>query len=202
MTIDIGPVSAVILLVNVALSLTGLMGMPSLIQRCLFRPYFFLRARQYLTPVSSAFVHADYPHLIFNMITFWMFGIGLERVLGSARFACLYVAGLVLSQLGTWYKHRNNPDYATLGASGAISAVLFASIVYMPTQTLIIIPFPFPIPAPLFAIGYLAYSWWSARQNKGRINHDAHFGGAVAGLAFVALVDPQAYSRALEQLGY
>lgn len=93
------------------------------------------------------------------------------------------------------------PEYATLGASGAISAVLFASIVYRPEQSLFILPFPFPIPAPLFAVGYLAYTWWSAKQAKGRINHDAHFAGALTGLAFVAIVHPQAYSRALSLLG-
>jgi membrane associated rhomboid family serine protease len=99
--------------------------------------------------------------------------------------------------VGTYFKHRNNPEYATLGASGAISAVLFASIVYNPTMNLQFILLPIPIPAPLFAVGYLAYTWWSARQNRGRINHDAHLGGALAGLAFVAVVDPQAWVRAV-----
>jgi membrane associated rhomboid family serine protease len=74
--------------------------------------------------------------------------------------------------------------------------VLFASIVYDPSQRLFILPIPFPIPAPLFAIGYLAYTYWSARHPRGRINHDAHLGGALTGLAFVALLDPQAYGRA------
>jgi len=112
----------------------------------------------------------------------------------------LYFAGLAFSQLGTWLKHRGNPDYATLGASGAISAVLFASIVYHPAQSIFILPIPFPIPAPLFAVGYLAYTWWSAKQARGRINHDAHFAGALTGLAFVALVHPQAYDRLLATL--
>jgi membrane associated rhomboid family serine protease len=101
----------------------------------------------------------------------------------------------VLSDLGTYFKHRNNPEYASLGASGAILAVLFASIVYFPGQSLYIIPIPIPIPAPLFAVGYLAYTWWSSRQARGRINHDAHLGGALTGLAFVALTDPAALYR-------
>ena len=86
---------------------------------------------------------------------------------------------------------------ATLGASGAISAVLFAAIVYYPTMSLYMFFIPIPIPAALFGVGYLVYSWWSARQNRGRINHDAHFGGALSGLAFVAVTDPQAFARAL-----
>jgi membrane associated rhomboid family serine protease len=103
--------------------------------------------------------------------------------------------GLLLSSLGTYIKHRNNPDYATLGASGAISAAVFAYIVYFPSQKMIIFPLPIPIPAPLFAVGYLAYSYYAARQARGRINHDAHFGGALTGLLFVALVDPGAYAN-------
>ena len=200
--IDIGPVAAVILVANLALSLAGLWFAPSLIQRCLFRPYALKREGRYYTVITSGFVHADIPHLAFNMITFWFFGVALEHLMGSMRFALLYLVGLLCSQLGSWFKHRDNPDYATLGASGAISAVLFASVVYLPTQKLMLLILPVPIPAPLFAVAYLVYSWWSARQNRGRINHDAHFGGALAGLAFVALVDPQAYPRALAQLGY
>ncbi len=138
-------------------------------------------------------MHADLPHLIFNMMTFWFFAFQLERRIGPAAFAVLYGISLVLSDLGTYFKHRNDPDYASLGASGAISAVLFASIVYFPTQSLLILPIPVPIPAPLFGVLYLGYSWYSARQNRGRINHDAHLGGAMTGLAFVLLTDPGAY---------
>jgi membrane associated rhomboid family serine protease len=108
---------------------------------------------------------------------------------------------MVLSEIGTVIKHRNNPQYASLGASGAILAVLFASIVYFPDQRLFILPIPVPIPAPLFAVGYLAFSYWSARQARGRINHDAHIGGALTGLAFVAVTDPGAYRRLMEIVG-
>lgn len=197
----IGPGGMAILGLIVVLSLVGLFGSPAFLERCLFRPYWYLRKRDYSTAVLAGFVHADLPHLLFNSITFWFFGIPLERLIGTRLFLALYFAGLLLSQFGTWVKHRDNPDYATLGASGAISAVLFASIVYMPTQSIFILPIPFPIPAPLFAVGYLAYTWWSAKQAKGRINHDAHFAGALTGLAFVAIMHPQAYGRALALLG-
>ena len=78
--------------------------------------------------------------------------------------------------------------------------MLFAAIVYFPTMTLMILPIPVPIPAPLFAVGYLGYSYWSSRQNRGRINHDAHLGGALVGLAFVAVFDPGAWTRAIALL--
>jgi len=194
-------VAAIILVVTVAVSLAGLFGSPKIVERSLFRPYWFLRKKQYETIVTSGFVHADLPHLIFNLVTFYFFAFQLEKQVGSARFAALYLIGLVVSDIGTYFKHRNDPEYASLGASGAISAVLFASIVYFPWQKLFIIPIPVPIPAPLFAIGYVAYTWYSARHPKGRINHDAHLGGAIFGLVFVALTDVGAYGNLLHWAG-
>ena len=188
-------VALVILLVTAGVSLAGLFGSPRIIEQSLFRPYWFLRRRQYATLLTSGFVHADLPHLIFNLLTFYFFAFQLEKQVGSLRFLALYLIALVVSDVGTYFKHRHEPEYASLGASGAISAVLFASIVYFPWQKLFIIPIPVPIPAPLFAIGYVAYSWYSARNARGRINHDAHLGGALAGLAFVLLTDPAAYAR-------
>jgi|SRR5215831_17148236 len=187
----------VILIVTVGLSVLGLFAAPQFIDRCLFRPYWFLRRRQYDTAIASGFVHADVAHLLFNMVTFYFFAFPLELRIGTRSFVILYVAGLLFSELGTYLKQRNNPDYATLGASGAISAIVFAYVVYFPTERMIIFPLPIPIPAPLFAVAYLAYTYYSARQAQGRINHDAHFGGALTGLAFVALVDPSAYSNLL-----
>ena len=112
--------------------------------KTILRPYWLTRKGEWERLITSGFVHADFGHLIFNMITFYFFAFPLERVIGTARFVVLYFLGLVLSDLGTWYKHRNNPEYASLGASGAILAVLFASIVYFPDQSLFIIPDPDP----------------------------------------------------------
>jgi membrane associated rhomboid family serine protease len=194
-------IALVIFVATLAASLLGLFAAPKIIERSLFRPYYFLRRKQYDTIVTSGFVHADLPHLIFNMMTFWFFAFPLEKEIGPVRFALLYFLGLVVSDAGTYFKHRNDPQYASLGASGAISAVLFAAIVYFPWMKLFIIPIPLPIPAPLFAVAYVAYSWWSARQARGRINHDAHLGGALFGLVFVLLTDPAAYGRLLGWLG-
>lgn len=189
------PGAITILVVTVAASLIGLYAAPQLIERSLFRPYWFLRRRQYDTMYMSGFVHADLGHLLFNMITFYFFAFALERTVGTIAFLVLYFVGLVASHTCTYFKQRENPEYASLGASGAISAVLFAYIVYFPNTTLMIMFLPVPIPAPLFAIGYVAYSYWAARNQRGRINHDAHLCGALSGLAFVAVTNPAAFSR-------
>jgi membrane associated rhomboid family serine protease len=114
----------------------------------------------------------------------------------------LYFAGLIASSIGTAFNHRDDPNYASLGASGAILAVMFAAIVYFPHQKLIMLFFPVPIPAPLFAVGYLAYSFYASRHSKGRINHDAHIAGAITGLVFVALTDPFAYRELAGMMGF
>ncbi len=190
------PAATAILLAIVVIGAFTLYRAPAAIERGLFRPYWFLRRHEYATPFTSVFLHADFAHLLFNAFTFWAFAFGLERQIGTGPFVALYAAGLVGSDFGTWLVHRDEPDYATLGASGAILAVLFASIVYFPSASLFILPIPVPIPAPLFAVLYLAYTWFSARRARGRVNHDAHFGGAIAGLAFVAVTDPDAVGRA------
>jgi membrane associated rhomboid family serine protease len=194
-------VALVILVITIVLSLAGLYGMPKIIERNLFRPYWISRRNEHYTFITSGLVHADLMHLIFNMVTFYFFAFRLEARIGGVQFAILYLIGLLASHIGTYFKQKDNPHYASLGASGAISAVLFAAIVYDPYQSLFIIPIPVPIPAPLFALGYLAYSWYAARNAQGRINHDAHFGGAIAGLLFVAVTAPGQYQNLLNFLG-
>jgi membrane associated rhomboid family serine protease len=196
----IGPASLVILALNIGIGLATLANQ-RLIERLVFRPYDYARDRNRYTIIVSGFAHADLWHLLFNMITFYYFGARLlEWRIGTPLFITLYTLGLLVSQLGSYRKHRNNPAYATLGASGAISAVLFAAIVYFPTDSVYLFLLPIPIPAPVFAVGYLAYTWWAAKQERGRINHDAHLGGALTGLAFVAITDPRAWPRAFQMV--
>lgn len=191
------PAAALLLATIVGASLLALYAAPSLIERCVFRPHWLLPRHEYGTLVTSAFVHADLAHLLFNAFTFWAFAFGLERAMGTPMFLALYGIGLLVSHAGTWLKHRHEPGYRTLGASGAILAVLFASILYFPSASIFILPIPVPIPAPIFAVAYLAYTWYAARQGRGRINHDAHLSGAVAGIVFVALTAPQVVSQAI-----
>jgi membrane associated rhomboid family serine protease len=193
------PGATLVFVITIALSLLGLFRAPRLIDACLFRPYYLRRRGQYHTMISSGFVHADLGHLLFNMFTFYFFAFPMERLFGTAYFLALYLCGLLVSHSCTYFKHRENALYASLGASGAISAVLFAYIVYFPTTTLILFPIPIPIPAALFAIGYVAYSYWASTREQGRINHDAHLCGALSGLVFVLLVHPQAYALLLQK---
>ena len=194
---DGAPIALLLLLVMGITSVAALSAMPQLLQRALLRPYRIAQHRDWHTLLSCGFIHADYTHLLLNALTFWSFGFALERAIGSARFAALYLAGLLVSSLGTVLRHRRDPDYASLGASGAILAVLFAAIVYNPQQSLFILPIPFPIPAPLFALGYLAYTIYAGRRGTGRINHGAHLDGAITGVLFVAITEPEAVRSAL-----
>jgi membrane associated rhomboid family serine protease len=195
------PAAVAILALMIGTSLLALYAAPGLVERHLLRPYWLVPRRQYASIVTSGFLHADLPHLLFNAFTFWAFGFGLERTLGTPRFVALYAFGLLVSAARTWLVHRRDAGYASLGASGAILAVLFASIVHTPSQSIFILPLPVPIPAPLFALLYLAYTVYASRQPaRGGINHDAHLSGALAGLAFVAITDAPAFGRALAQV--
>lgn len=191
--------AATILALTISVSVAGLF-YRKLIELAMLRPYLVARRTGYAGLVTSGFVHADVGHLLFNLITFYSFAFPLERTLGTVKFVVLYCSGLLISNIGTCVKQRNNPNYASLGASGAILAVLFAFIVYYPRQRLFILPLPIPIPAPLFALGYLGFSYYSSRHSRDQINHDAHIFGALTGIAFVALTDPDACRALLHSL--
>ncbi len=191
------PAASLLLVAILVISTLGLTRWPGVVERCLLRPHGLAQRGDWHTLVSCGFVHADLMHLLFNAFTFWAFGFGLERHLGTPRFVALYAAGLLCSSLATWWLHRRQPGYASLGASGAILAVLFAAILVSPGSSLFILPIPVPIPAPLFALGYLAFSVVGSRTQRGRVNHDAHIAGAVTGVLFIGAVEPALIGRAL-----
>lgn len=184
--------TGMILLVTTAISLMGLYLSPQIIEKCVFRPYVFWRRQHYDTIYLSGFVHKDFAHLLFNMLSLYFFGYALEARIGTTALVLGYLLALVASELPVLYKHRHNRDYATLGASGAVTAVIFAYIVLDPTSTLFILPIPVPIPAALYALVYLGYSYYAAKNRNDGINHDAHLWGALFGLAWVLVCEPTA----------
>ncbi len=165
-----------------------------LLGRLILLPPAVQRNRQYDRLLTYGFVHADWMHLLFNMITFWSFGSAVERVFSAwitpLGFVLFYLSAIVVSILPTFIKHQRDANYRSLGASGGVSAVLFAAILFDPWTKLIIFPIPLPIPAFLFAILYVGYSVWMDRRGQGNVNHSAHLWGAAYGVLFTVLLQP------------
>ena len=149
--------------------------------------------REYHRLVTYGLVHADFGHLLFNMFTLFFFGRVMEGFfadrLGSLGFVLFYIGGLVASILPTYLKNRNNASYRSLGASGAVSAVLFSFILIAPWQMIIVLVVP--LPAIVYAVLYTAYSIYMDRRGQGNINHSAHLWGAAYGVIVTILVDPR-----------
>lgn len=145
-------------------------------------------------------IHADWMHLIFNMITFLSFGFALEKTVGSLNFGIIYFVSLIASDIPSVIKHRDDMWYNSLGASGAISAVLFSCILFAPFATMYIMPVPVPIWAIVFGPLYLIYCVYASRQSRDNINHDAHFFGALSGLILTVILIPHVIHHFVIQL--
>jgi membrane associated rhomboid family serine protease len=166
----------------------------------MLHPYSVAKGKNIYQLITSGLVHKDWSHLIFNMLSYFFFAFQLEKIIGHWQFALLYVGGLILSDLPTVIKHKDDFWYNSLGASGAVCAVLFGYILFSPLDKLIIFPIPFPIPAVLFGVLYLIYSSYAARKSNDGINHDAHFYGAITGIFITFILYPQALHIFIAQL--
>ena len=159
--------------------------------------------RQYDRLVTYGFIHADFMHLLFNMVTLFFFGQQIEqlmtRVMGIWAYPVFYVSALVVSILPTYLKNQKNPNYLSLGASGAVSAVLFAFVLLAPWSTIGVMFIP--MPAIVFAVLYVGYSIWMDRRGGDRINHSAHLAGAAYGVLFMVIMEPRVLGIFLQQLG-
>ena len=162
------------------------------------------RQREYHRLVTYGLVHADFMHLLFNMVTLFFFGRVMESFfttrLGAFGFALFYIGGLVVSILPTYLKNRENSQYRSLGASGAVSAVLFAFILLAPWQMIIVLVVP--LPAIVYAVAYTAYSMYMDRRGGGYVNHSAHLWGALYGVVVTLLVDPRVLPYFLNALSH
>jgi membrane associated rhomboid family serine protease len=164
----------------------------------MLHPYTVSKGKKLYTFITSGLIHADWTHLFFNMFTFYFFAFRLEMMIGHWQFGLLYFLSLILSDIPTVIKHKDHFWYNSLGASGAISAVLFSYIMFEP-MSLIGVMF-IPMPAILFAILYLAYSWYMSKNAKDNIGHDAHFFGALTGLVFTVIFVPGIIPYFIEKL--
>ncbi|WP_327018737.1 rhomboid family intramembrane serine protease [Croceibacter atlanticus] len=147
--------------------------------------------------ITSGFLHANVPHLIFNMITLYFFANVVIIRLGTFSFVIIYLVSLALGSLLSYYFHKDEYHYSAVGASGAVSGVIYASILLYPEMSLYFFFIPIPIPAYIFGIGYLLYSIYGMKKQVGNIGHDAHFGGAVGGYIMTLAFAPWVLSQNL-----
>jgi membrane associated rhomboid family serine protease len=145
--------------------------------------------------LTAGWVHTDLWHLFVNMLTLYFFASKTMQVLGAARFFVLYLSAVVVSFVPTTLRHRDHPGYATLGASGAVAAVMIAAVLLHPKLQLSLMFVPVPVPGIYFALGYVAYSLWHSYSAGDGINHDAHLSGAVYGAAITYLFEPARVER-------
>ncbi|SHI45582.1 Membrane associated serine protease, rhomboid family [Hymenobacter daecheongensis DSM 21074] len=183
-----------------------------LLESWIMRPYVMRRQNEWYRLLTSGFLHANWMHLIFNMLAFYSFGKAVQNIfvelggvtVGLLQFLALYLGGIVFSDLPTYFRHRNDPDYRSLGASGGVAAVIFAGIMFNPVapkgQGIIIFPIPFPIQPFIFGFLYLAYSYYQGRRSGDNINHDAHFYGALYGVILTLAFYPEAATYFWQQI--
>jgi membrane associated rhomboid family serine protease len=169
-------------------------------QRFLFVPALAARGRNLEGFFLSQFSHADLGHLFFNMLTLWFFGPIVERYLGM-HFLTIYFAAGALANVAVFVFRRGNPNYKVLGASGAITGILFAAIVLEPGMSISLLILPIPVPAPIFAVLYIALSTFlMSRGDVANVSHEAHVGGALAGLLLGGLLSPSGFRPLLERI--
>ncbi len=194
------PVALILFALNIILSLMAFYN-ERMYSEFMLHPYSVARGQKLWTVITSGFIHRDWSHLLFNMLSFYFFAFQLEAILGHWQFALLYMASLILSDLPTVGKHKDDYWYHSLGASGAISAVVFSYILFNPLTKMIIFPLPIPIPALLYGVVYLVYCAYASKQSRDSINHDAHFFGAISGIMITILLYHEVVPLFLRQLG-
>jgi membrane associated rhomboid family serine protease len=183
------PVTIVIIIANVVFSLIGFSN-PRIFERYKFNVGAILRGKQWERMISSAFLHGNGMHLAFNMFSLLMFGSMMEHLLGVGPYLLLYFGAMLTGDFLSLLTHRNHPHYSAIGASGAVSGVIFAAIIFQPQMKIGMFFIPPIIPAWIFGILYTAYSIWGVRAKRDNIGHEAHLGGALGGMGIYACFRP------------
>ncbi len=181
------PVASIIFIFTIVTSIYAF-NENSLFGKFMLHPYSVARGNKLYTFLTSGLIHADWMHLFFNMFTFFFFAFQLEVMIGHWQFAALYIISLVLSDVPTVFRHKEDFRYSSLGASGAISAVLFSYILFKPLSMIGVMFIP--MPAIVFGVLYLVYCMYMSKKSNDNINHDAHFFGALTGLIITVILVP------------
>lgn len=150
-----------------------------------------LIAGDYKRLVSSGFLHVDWQHLLFNMFTLYFFANSVVFKLGVFNFYLIYLTSLLTGNLLSFYFHKNEPQYTAVGASGAVTGIIYAAILLNPGMKMFIYFIPVPIPSYIIGVGYLLFSIYGMKTKMGNIGHDAHFGGAVGGYVMTLILAPK-----------
>ena len=201
-------VTFIIIIITCAVSILCFLGALN-INALKFNAWQVWHKKQWYRMLSYGLVHGGWGHLFFNMLTLYFFGTVVEQYFQAAfgdtpgiiLYVVLYVSAIAVSTIGDLIKYKDDYGYNAVGASGAVSAVLFASILFEPKMGIYIYLIPIPVPGYIFAPLYLLYCWWAAKRNMDNIGHTAHFWGAVYGLVFPLVCRPDIFGHFLHQLG-
>lgn len=178
----------------------------SVLYRLTMNPYQINRSNHFYRFITSGFIHNDHMHLLWNMLSLYFFGIAVEQIFdvvfeekGKIYFILLYVMAIVISDLPSYLKHRDDPRYNSLGASGGVAAIIFAFIIFQPLAD-ICLYFAICLPGFLLGTAYVIFSWYQGRKSNDNINHDAHLYGALFGLLFCIVLYPRSISIFINQI--
>ncbi|MEO8770554.1 MAG: rhomboid family intramembrane serine protease [Ferruginibacter sp.] len=202
------PITIILIAINVIFSFIGFSN-AGLVDKTIFWPYRIKREHQYYRFITSGFLHADWMHLIFNMFTLYFFGRNIEAIFslyglgGNISYLLLYFAGMAVADLPSYFKHKDFYGYRALGASGAVSAVIFAAIVFSPWSSIYLYG-ALKLSAALYAVLFIVYCVYMDKRGTDNVGHNVHLWGAIFGLVFtlilIATLQPQIFSAILEEL--
>jgi membrane associated rhomboid family serine protease len=186
----------IIIILTIIVSLNGFKDM-EMTERLLYSPYRAKHNNEFYRIVSHTVIHSDLMHLVFNMFSLYFLGSLLEINLiseygtlqGEIHFLLIYLFGGIFATIIPYARNQDNPNYRSLGASGAVSAVIFAAIIWNPTMQLGLLFIPIPIPAYIFGPLYLAFEYYADKKGGTGIAHDAHIGGAIFGILYVLIIN-------------